>query len=194
MSKLSEIQKGLKAPKGQFNAFGKYKYRSCEDILEAAKPLLGDCTLQMSDEVVLVGDRYYVKATVSLYGDGEPISVSAFARESLAKKGMDESQITGTASSYARKYALNGLFCIDDTKDADTMDNSTQNSSEPKPAPKPKPRAPILLATIKSETWTKWLGGFTSSEAAFAAIGQKYIYENDVHAYVTELFAAKATL
>jgi len=159
MSKLSEIQRKLKAPKGQFNTFGKYKYRSCEDILEAIKPLLGDCTLQMSDEIVQLGTggiidttttekngttihsispdvRYYVKATVTLYGDKDAIySASAFAREPLSKKGVDSSQITGTASSYARKYALNGLFCIDDTKDADIMDNSVPPGTQPQTSP-----------------------------------------------------------
>jgi len=121
---LVSVQQNLKAPKGQFNAFGKYKYRSCEDILEAVKPLLGEASLTISDEIVAVLDRVYVKATVTLTLGEATTSVSAFARESLTKKGMDDSQITGTASSYARKYALNGLFLIDDTKDADTMDNS----------------------------------------------------------------------
>lgn len=123
MNKLNEIQKTLKAPKGQYNSFGKYNYRSCEDILEAVKPLLGEATLTISDEVVNVGDRYYIKATVTLTSEKELWTATAYARESENKKGMDESQITGTASSYARKYALNGLFCIDDTKDADTMEN-----------------------------------------------------------------------
>lgn len=123
MKELIDIQKDLKAPKGQYNSFGKYKYRSAEDILEAVKPLccVRDCQLTLSDDVVLIGDRFYVKATATIVNaSGETTSVSAFAREEDAKKGMDGSQITGTASSYARKYALNGLFCIDDTKDADT--------------------------------------------------------------------------
>lgn len=120
MSILSEIQRRLKAPKSNFNSFGKYNYRSCEDILEAVKPLLGDCTLYLSDEVVEIGGRVYVKATAT-FADGQTeTKVSAFAREPDSKKGMDDSQVTGTASSYARKYALNGLFLIDDTKDADT--------------------------------------------------------------------------
>ena len=124
---LSAIQSELKAPKGQFNSFGKYKYRSCEDILEAVKPLLKkyNSCLTISDQVVQVGDRYYIQATATFRAfdhlTGQPeISNSAYARESEKKSGMDESQITGTASSYARKYALNGLFLIDDTKDADT--------------------------------------------------------------------------
>jgi hypothetical protein len=127
---LNEIQQKLKAPKGQFNAFGKYKYRNAEDILEAVKPLLGNGTLIISDEIVQIGDRYYVRATATLATFGNTWSASAFARESLDKKGMDEAQITGAASSYARKYALNGLFCIDDTKDADNEDN-TQKKMTP---------------------------------------------------------------
>lgn len=124
--KLTKIQKTLKAPKGNFNSFGKYKYRSCEDILEAVKPLLEDVSLTLSDEIISVGNRYYIKATASLKEGDDEIIVSAFARESEDKKGMDDSQITGTASSYARKYALNGLFLIDDTKDADTDDYHKQ--------------------------------------------------------------------
>lgn len=120
MNKLAEIQQQLKAPKNQRNDFGKYNYRSCEDILEAVKPLLGDSVLLITDDIVLIGDRYYIRATVKLVTGDIVKSVSAFARESLEKKGMDAAQITGAASSYARKYALNGLFCIDDTKDPDS--------------------------------------------------------------------------
>ena len=123
--KLAKIQKELKAPKSQFNKFGNYKYRNCEDILEAVKPLLGDCIILLSDKVVKIGDRYYIKADAIFKDDsGDVISVTAYARESLDKKGMDVSQITGASSSYARKYALNGLLAIDDTKDADTKDNT----------------------------------------------------------------------
>jgi hypothetical protein len=122
--KLLKIQMELKAPKGQYNSFGKYKYRSCEDILEAVKPVLNKngCTLHISDDVVNVGDKNYIKATATLIDieSGDTLTNTAFARESTEKKGMDDSQITGTASSYARKYCLNGLFLIDDTKDADT--------------------------------------------------------------------------
>ena len=126
MKKLTEVQRNLKANKSKFNSFGKYRYRSCEDILEAVKPLLEGMTLVISDDIVLIGDRYYIKATAVIKDveTGETESATAYAREALDKKGMDESQITGTASSYARKYALNGLLCIDDTKDADTMDNT----------------------------------------------------------------------
>jgi hypothetical protein len=127
-NKLATIQQKLKAPKGQMNTFGKYKYRSCEDILEAVKPLLGDLVLTISDDIVEVGGRVYVKATVSLSSGSGNVSTTAFARESEIKKGMDESQITGAASSYARKYALNGLFCIDDTKDADATNDHDKPS------------------------------------------------------------------
>ena len=129
--KLLDIQTELKAPKGQYNSFGKYKYRSCEDILEAVKPLLkkNKCMLTVGDEIVNIGDRYYIKATATI-SDGEgSVSNTAYARETEKKSGMDESQITGTASSYARKYALNGLFLIDDTKDADT-DEFVEKTSE----------------------------------------------------------------
>ena len=127
MKELAIIQSRLKAPKGQYNSFGKYKYRSCEDIVEAVKPLLAEqgCALMMSDELVFVGDRYYIKATVTIQnGAGECAQCTALAREEEEKKGMDASQITGTASSYARKYALNGLLAIDDTKDADALNTS----------------------------------------------------------------------
>jgi hypothetical protein len=116
---LNKIQKELKAPKNQKNSFGNYNYRSCEDILEAVKPLLGEASLTLTDDIVLVGDRYYVKATATLTMGSEGASCQAYAREALDKKGMDAAQITGAASSYARKYALNGLFCIDDNKDND---------------------------------------------------------------------------
>ena len=124
MEKLAKIQKELKAPKGQLNKFGGYNYRSCEDILEAVKPLLDGAILTLQDEIINIGNRFYVKATATFTDGTYTHSVTAMAREPETKKGMDESQITGMASSYARKYALNGLFCIDDTKDADTMDNT----------------------------------------------------------------------
>lgn len=121
MEKLLQVQSELRAPKLQFNAFGKYSYRSAEDILEALKPLLvkHDCLLFLSDEIVEIGGRVYVKAVANLSSGEEKISVSAYAREEETKKGTDGSQITGAASSYARKYALNGLFLIDDNKDSD---------------------------------------------------------------------------
>lgn len=140
-AKLAAIQQNLHAPKAQYNAFGKYKYRKCEDILELVKPHLQAqcCALTLSDELVLVGDRYYIKATASLMdtASGAAVSVTAWAREEEKKSGMDGSQITGASSSYARKYALNGLFAIDDTDDSDTTNNgqnqgqSQQRSSAP---------------------------------------------------------------
>lgn len=138
--KLLRVQVELKAPKGQYNSFGKYKYRSCEDILTAVKPLLDKvgATITITDDLVLVGDRYYVKATAT-FTDTEKctaITNTAFAREDENKKGMDGSQITGTASSYARKYALNGLLLIDDTKDADTDENHNERKAKAEKAEK----------------------------------------------------------
>lgn len=132
LKSLASIQMELKAPKGQYNSFGKYAYRSCEDILEAVKPLLAKhgLTLMLMDKPVAVGSRIYIEATAKLMGGSEDaVEVTAYAREPDDKKGMDASQITGTASSYARKYALNGLFLIDDTKDADTDEYKAQTSS-----------------------------------------------------------------
>lgn len=160
--KLTAIQSDLKVPKNQTNTYAKYKYRSCEDILEAIKPLLkeNNCSLILSDEVVFIsgaapqsftttewsekaqknvdrtsiigGDRFYIKATATLYNGNDSISASAFAREEDSKRGMDSAQITGAASSYARKYALNGLFCIDDTEDADATNNTKIESYKQK--------------------------------------------------------------
>ena len=133
MKELIEIQATLKAPKNQYNSFGKYKYRSCEDILEGVKPLLrqNNAILTISDDIIQVGDRNYVKATATFRCGDQSVSVSACAREPLAQKGMGDAQITGSTSSYARKYALNGLFAIDDTKDDDTRDNSPQIGVDP---------------------------------------------------------------
>lgn len=136
LEKLNNIQQELKAPKGQYNSFGKYNYRSCEDILEAVKPLLkaNKCVLTISDVLQQEGDRYYIKAIATLQDiETEETQINiAYAREAEAKAGMDLSQITGTASSYARKYALNGLFLIDDTKDADTDEHAKQTGQQPK--------------------------------------------------------------
>jgi hypothetical protein len=133
VQKLARIQRELKAPKNQYNSFGKYNYRNCEDIMEAVKPFLEDLILIVSDDIVQVGERYYVKATASLIDTNEKVlSNTAFARESETKAGMDSAQITGAASSYARKYALNGLLAIDDTKDADSQDNSQKTKATPK--------------------------------------------------------------
>jgi len=144
IKELVKIQKTLKAPKNQYNSFGKYKYRNCEDILNAVKPLLPEnITTYTTDEIVLIGDRYYIKS-YAVFTDGtNKVEVNGFARESLTKKGMDDSQITGTASSYARKYALNGLFDIDDSKDADTDEHTNQTKAEINPD---------LLLVIKEAT------------------------------------------
>ena len=148
---LNYIQSNLKAPKGQFNSFGKYHYRSCEDILEGVKPHLKETNtcLVISDDIVTIGDHNYIKATATLYGaDGGAVANSAFAKEPLDKKGMDPSQITGATSSYARKYALNGLFCIDDTKDADT-DAYTANTAKTKP--QQKASTPVETKTMQEK-------------------------------------------
>ena len=132
--KLERIQKQLKAPKNQVNTFGGYNYRSCEDILEAVKPLLDGCVVTISDTIREVGGRIYVEAEATISDGINQINVTAYAREPEDRKGMDASQITGSASSYARKYALNGLFLIDDTKDADaTNDHKPTPKAEVKP-------------------------------------------------------------
>lgn len=135
--KLQQIQTELKAPKGQFNKFGNYAYRSCEDILEALKPLLAkhQATVTISDEMVEVGGRVYVKATATFTDSesGEFVQTTGYAREAMDKKGMDDSQITGSTSSYARKYTLNGMFCIDDTKDADATNTHGKGDTTKKP-------------------------------------------------------------
>ena len=128
--KLQHVQSGLNAPKNQYNKFGSYYYRNCEDIQEAAKPLLREvkAALVVGDELVQIGDRYYIKATARFVDceSSERVENTAYAREEQEKKGMDASQVTGSTSSYARKYALNGLFCIDDVKDADNQHNTPQ--------------------------------------------------------------------
>ena len=143
LEKLAHIQSALKAPKSQYNEFGHYKYRKAEDILESVKPILAEtgCTITCSDELILVGNRYYIKATATISDTetGESVETTAFAREEEEKKGMDGSQITGASSSYARKYALNGLLCIDDTADSDTT-NVGDSKPSGKTAVKPSAR------------------------------------------------------
>ena len=135
--KLAKVQNELKAPKNQRNNFGNYNYRSCEDIVESVKPLLAKqgLALFITDDIVLVGERYYVKATATITDGEHETTTTAFAREPLDKKGMDESQITGASSSYARKYALNGLLAIDDTKDADSLNTSKDYTAKTHNAP-----------------------------------------------------------
>lgn len=148
--KLINIQQKLKAPKGQYNNFGKYAYRSCEDILEALKPILAEeqCALILKDDIILIGERYYIRAKALLYDEnGEIIAEnSAYAREEAEKKGMDGSQITGASSSYARKYALNGLFGIDDNKDSDAT-NETPKETKKETKAKPKEEKPKMIAS-----------------------------------------------
>jgi hypothetical protein len=155
--RLIAVQSQLKVPKNQYNDYGGFKYRSCEDILEAVKPLLQKEGLYVTiaDDIVVIGERFYVKATATLSDGENAISNHAFAREDAAKKGMDGSQVTGTASSYARKYALNGLLAIDDTKDADTLNNGKEYTATSKAsvkamatAPTPKIPAPDKAAVI----------------------------------------------
>ena len=159
---LSAIQTELSAPKGQFNKFGGYAYRSCEDILEALKPLLKKhkACVTISDDIVMVGDRVYVKATATLTASEESITATAYAREAEDKKGMDSAQVTGSTSSYARKYALNGLFAIDDNKDPDdpqgnppTPSKTPQKPTKPQPAQEsaPPPIAPPVAPTATTE-------------------------------------------
>ena len=174
---LRELQAELKAPKGQRNSFGKYNYRSAEDILEALKPLAvkHGLTFVLSDSIIGVGDRVYVQVTASVVNDeGQLVESTAYAREEENKKGMDGSQVTGAASSYARKYALNGLLLIDDTKDADAT-NTHGNNSQPAPQASVKSRESVgkedenimdkAVAYIKSQT---------NKSAAYNAIVAKY--------------------
>ena len=160
---LMAVHRDLKVPKGRMNTFGNYSYRSAEDILEAVKPILKDngLTLMLNDTIEAIGARYYVKATATLVdiATGDNISTSAYAREPQEKKGADVAQVTGASSSYARKYALNGLFCIDDTKDADTDEyrretqgRAEQGKQQPKPQAQPKPQTQSKKSQPKPQT------------------------------------------
>lgn len=156
IEKLQIIQARLKAPKSQWNDFSKYYYRNCEDILNAVKPLLTElqAVVVLTDEVVNIGDRYYVKATAKLIDceNGNMFESTAFAREDETKKGMDLSQITGACSSYARKYALNGLFAIDDTKDADNFNNNEKAEKKvEKPKQTEKTKTEIIMEIVKTQ-------------------------------------------
>ncbi|WP_297949148.1 ERF family protein [uncultured Campylobacter sp.] len=170
---LNKIQCELKAPKTQINKFGGYAYRSCEDILEAVKPLLQkyEAVLTIGDEIIAVADRIYVKATATLKGKDGEVSVSAYAREPASKKGSDESQITGAASSYARKYALNGLFAIDDAKDADAT-NIHEDARDKKgeyPAPMSEEQVADLLQLCEASGTDprKVAAAYKTSDIAF---------------------------
>jgi len=166
--RVARIQSQLKAPKGQENKFGGYRYRSCEDIMEAVKPLMGGLVMTVCDDIVSVGDRIYVKATATITDGLNTISNTAFAREALSRKGMDDSQITGSASSYARKYALNGLLLIDDTKDADTRDNTkvTGGSNLAEAIEKHRDSIDAIKAGIKS-------GDISSAAEAWFELSQE---------------------
>ncbi|WP_105577872.1 ERF family protein [Cronobacter sakazakii] len=150
-ARLAKIQAHLNAPKNQYNSFGKYKYRSCEDILEGVKPLLDGLFLSISDEIVLIGDRHYVKAVATITDGESSHTATAMAREEESKKGMDAAQVTGATSSYARKYCLNGLFGIDDAKDADTDEHKQQQSSQESNAPAKKPASPEQILKAFTE-------------------------------------------
>lgn len=172
---MATIQSSLKAPKGQTNKFGGYKYRSCEDILESVKPHLKKhgLVLTITDDITEVGGRVYVQATATVHNDeGHSVSTTGFAREEENKKGMDASQITGSASSYARKYALNGLFCIDDTKDSDAT-NSHGRSAPAKKAPAKKATA-SGLSDEEMEQLENYIRSSKNSLAAFQAVDDKH--------------------
>lgn len=177
VEQLKNVQVELKAPKGQKNTFGNYMYRSCEDILESVKPLLkkyGLCLL-LSDEIVEVGGRIYVKATARIMNEeGGCFSTTAYAREEETKKGMDASQVTGSSSSYARKYALNGLLCIDDTKDADTdeQEKTTKGAKQKAKAASTEQPAPLVCANCSQEVVDRpdWGASYTAQAIAKTAM------------------------
>lgn len=161
-SRLAKIQSELVAPKGQTNTFGNYRYRSCEDILEAVKPLLDGLFLSISDEIVQIGDRFYVKAVATITDGEVSHSATAMAREEAQKKGMDSAQVTGATSSYARKYCLNGLFGIDDSKDADTDElKHQQNNAHAK-------------QTINADAVLKGFSSYANSETDTSKLTDRY--------------------
>ena len=184
MKNLIKIQSELKAPKNQRNNFGNYNYRNCEDILEAVKPLLDkyECTLTISDDIVEVGGRVYVKATARFNDikSGINSSVSAYAREPEQQKGMSESQITGASSSYARKYALNGLFLIDDTKDSDATNTHDKETTQVVVEKK----KPVLL--LNTENFGNCRKAYLKDKSNLAKICEKYEVSNEVHFALTQ--------
>ena len=178
LSQLAKIQQELKAPKNLYNSYGNYAYRNAEGILEAVKPMLGGLALLINDELVMIGERYYIKAVVTLTDGEESVSATAYAREDETKKGMDGCQITGSCSSYARKYALNALLMIDDSKDSDDDALSPRNpknerAEQPKPAakpaakPQPKRDAPADVEVAKKIPEANPVQKFISNEIAF---------------------------
>ena len=196
MKELINIISELKAPKGQYNSFGKYKYRSCEDILEAVKPLCvkNNVLLTITDDIVLIGDRFYVKATATVTNlDGASVSASALAREEDTKKGMDGSQVTGASSSYARKYALNGLFCIDDTKDADATNThgKEQAAQQPTQTPQPTPTATYQMAINALKACTTAAETFQVCKTWESRVGdQVEAFKNECRAMYNKLSKA----
>lgn len=207
MKELATIQATLKAPKNQYNSFGKYNYRSCESILEAVKPLLVEqgCFILLTDTIMSVANRVYVEATATIMNEeGKSVSVKAYAREAETKTGMDAAQVTGAASSYARKYALNGLFAIDDTKDPDTDEHYIKTNEKEKPGTQTQPSAAQpSKTTITNEIlddngktdkllqwmWKKWQDtGFSSNFDAGAELAKAYHVEVDVLARFCKLF------
>ena len=183
MEKLAKIQKELKAKKDQYNKFGGYNYRSAESILEAVKPLLDGAILTLQDDIVVLGNpdekgqcRFYVKAT-AIFKDGDfTESTTAYAREPDIQKGMNESQITGSASSYARKYALNGLFCIDDNKDADTEEYHNQTEANKDTSTEEVPTVETIIDGINEKmTLDNWKGFYAKAIKYYAKGTPEYI-------------------
>ena len=164
IAKLAEIQQNLNAPKSQYNNFGKYSYRNCEDILQAVKPLLGGAIILVSDEIKVYAERVYIEATAAICFEGDRIEVKALAREPLSQKGMNEAQITGSTSSYARKYALNGLLLIDDNKDPDSKDNSSQAEI---PHPNSKVAKKLKQKERESNPVVLAIAGFLTDESQY---------------------------
>lgn len=180
------IQKKLKAPKDLYNKFGNYKYRSAESILEAVKPLLAEngVLLTITDKIVMFGNRYYIESTATVQKNGEALCGIGYAREDDSKKGMDGSQVTGASSSYARKYALNGLFLIDDTKDADTneyrnqQESATKKEKQPAPAqPSAKPYPPL---DSEAELLAESEANQCNTSAELTAIWNKYTQQGSM--------------
>jgi hypothetical protein len=193
MNKLIKIQSELKAPKNQRNNFGNYNYRSAEDILEALKPLLiaNECTLFLTDSIECIGGRNYVKATALFSHADFTVSVAAYAREEETKKGMDGSQITGAASSYARKYALNGLFLIDDTKDSDYTNQHEKTEKQPE-----KVLQKLSPKLTSYAQWVKWFAEGKGTEAQkLVTMREKFVIDSiteqeffkDVETYLINL-------
>ena len=199
MNELLKIQAELHAPKDKSNSFGGYKYRSCEGILEAVKPLLkaNGCTLTLSDDVVNIGERYYIMATAVLRNsEGVEARAVALAREEETKKGMDAAQITGAASSYARKYALNGLFAIDDTKDPDTDEYYKRTHEQPQQKPRARKQITheLIDEPITSESLLGWMfdiyekGGYQESFDCIATMRKHYDIDDAVAKRFAQLF------